>query len=373
MSESARNRKGLRKGYTTGSNAAAAAKAATLALLTGFWPTEVTISLPNGEKTTMKPVECQLDANRAYCCMIKDAGDDPDITNGALICAEVRRLAQPGILLQGGEGVGKVTLPGLGLQVGEAAINPVPRQQILTNVANALAEIYPENPSFLQSHGLKIEIIVPEGAKLAQKTLNPRLGIIGGISILGTTGRVFPYSTAAWQASVVQAVGMAAYNKVQRVVLATGGRSERFGMQLFPELPRVAFVEMSTFTGPALKACIKQQIPSAILVGMIAKIVKTAQGHMVTPVTDNQVDFAFLAQICRQVNAPNELTDAVATANTARHFLELCQERNFLLPLQKIVEIAHQQCQKFIQKQKGSMALEVILVDFDGKVLAWQK
>ena len=250
-----RNKRGLRTGYTTGSNAAAAAKAATIALLTGQWPPQVTITLPIGETATMTPVEMRQGEDWAFCCMVKDGGDDPDVTHGALICAQVRRVTGAGISIDGGVGVGRVTLPGLGLPVGGPAINPVPRQQITDNVRDAVRECAPDGEAFLERNGLEIIISVPDGERLAQKTLNPRLGIIGGISILGTTGKVFPYSTASWRASVVQAVEMAARNHVSKVVLCTGGRSEKFAMRIFPELPELAFVELSVFTGDALKTC----------------------------------------------------------------------------------------------------------------------
>jgi cobalt-precorrin-5B (C1)-methyltransferase len=391
-----RSRSGQRIGYTTGSNAAAAAKAATLALLTGEWPETVTITLPIGETATMKPVECQLTTadrrpstaqneqsmavsgqssvvSEAYCCMVKDAGDDPDVTHGALICARVCHTETPGISLEGGEGVGRVTLPGLGLEVGGPAINPVPRQQIRDNMADAIWEIKPDEPDFLEKHGLEVIISVPAGAELAQKTLNPRLGILGGISILGTTGKVFPYSTAAWRASVIQAVEVAAKNSVAKVVMATGGRSERFAMRLFPELPEVSFVELSVFTGDGLKTCIAHGVRSAVFVGMIGKMVKTAQGHMTTHVAGNQVDFKFLAQVCRDSGAPDELVNAVAAANTGRHFLELCQEWHIKAPIQRVVDLALASCEKFVQDNGGALELEVILVDFEGAMLARAK
>jgi len=329
-----RNRSGTRTGYTTGSNASAAAKAATIALLSGQWPEEVAISLPIGEGATMTPLETELvESEWAYCCMLKDAGDDPDVTHGALICARVQRSDEPGIHLRGGEGVGEVTLPGLGLTVGAPAINPVPRQQITENVLDGVRQSCEEGEDFLENSGLEVTIIVPEGEKLAKRTLNPRLGIIGGISILGTTGKVFPYSTAAWRASVIQAVEVAAKNSTEKVVMATGGRSERFGMEIFPELPKVAFVELSVFTGDALKTCVTHGVQEAVFVGMMGKMVKTAQGHMTTHVAGNQVDFGFLADVCRSVNAPAPLVEAVENANTGRHFLELCQEHEFMPPV----------------------------------------
>ncbi len=373
-----RNKRGLRTGYTTGSNAAAAAKAATIALLTGIWPEQVTITLPIasagsahcGETATMTPVNMQRGEDWAYCCMVKDAGDDPDVTHGALICARVRRVDGAGITLDGGVGVGRVTLPGLGLPVGGPAINPVPRRQITDNVRDAVRECAPDGEAFLTHNGLEVIISVPDGERLAQKTLNPRLGIVGGISILGTTGKVFPYSTASWRASVIQAVEMAARNHVAKLVLCTGGRSEKFAMRLFPELPELAFVELSVFTGDALKTCVACGVEEAVFVGMIGKMIKTAQGHMQTHVAGNQVDFAFLAQVCREVGAPQALIDAVAGANTGRHFLELCQQYGQTAPLQRIVDLALAHCLRFIEAQGGAMGFETILVDFDGAVLA---
>ncbi len=365
-----RNRKGKRTGYTTGTNAAAAAKAATIALLTGRWPEAVEVTLPIGETTVMQPVDREMGDGWTYCCMIKDAGDDPDVTHGARICARVRLVDTPGITLKGGKGVGVVTRPGLGLPVGEPAINPVPRQQIRANVLDAVREACPEGDAFLEHHGLEITIIVPEGEKLAVKTLNPRLGIVGGISILGTTGKVYPYSTAAWRASVVQAVEVAARNRVPRLVLTTGGRTERFAMRLFPDLPEMAFVQMSVFTGAALKTCVQEGVRDVVIVGMIGKLIKTAQGHMTTHVAGNQVDFAFLAQLCRDTAAPAPLVDAVAHANTGRHFLELCQQWGYMAPVRAVVERAADQCAAFVRRHGGALRLEVILVDFDGAVLA---
>ncbi len=365
-----RNKRGQRTGYTTGSTASAAAKAAALALLRGVWPEQVMITLPIGETVTMAPVERTLESGAAFCCVVKDAGDDPDVTHGALICARVVRSDAPGLAIEGGRGVGRVTLPGLGLEVGGPAINPVPRRQIADNLLDAVREAAPGGEDWLEQHGLAVEISVPEGERLALKTLNPRLGIVGGISILGTTGKVFPYSTAAWRASVIQAVEVAARNNPASLVLTTGGRSEKYAMALFPALPPVAFVELSIFTGDALKTCVAQGVGSVVFVGMIGKMVKTAQGHMTTHVAGNQVDFAFLAQVCRDVGAPPALVEAVAGANTARHVLELCQQAGFAAPLQRIVDLALGQCRAFLRTHGGDPALEVVLVDFDGAPLA---
>ncbi|MDQ7029543.1 MAG: cobalt-precorrin-5B (C(1))-methyltransferase [Ardenticatenia bacterium] len=365
-----RNKRGSRTGYTTGTNAAAAAKAATLALLTGAWPDEVVVTLPIGETTVMKPVECREGDGWTFCCMVKDAGDDPDVTHGALICARVCLADAPGIQLKGGEGVGVVTRPGLGLPVGEPAMNPVPRRQIQENVLEAVRTVHPEGEQFLEHQGLEVTISVPDGETLAQKTLNPRLGIVGGISILGTTGKVYPYSTAAWRASVIQAVEVAARNGFDHLVLTTGGRSEQFAMRLFPHLPELAFVQMSVFTGDALKACLRERVPRVTLVGMIGKLIKTAQGHLTTHVAGNQVDFTFLANVCREVGAPADFVNAVAKANTGRHVLELCQAVGFMAPIVRVVELAANTCADFVAERGGTMRLDLVLVDFDGTPLA---
>jgi cobalt-precorrin-5B (C1)-methyltransferase len=193
---------------------------------------------------------------------------------------------------------------------------------------------------------------------------------VGGISILGTSGKVYPYSTAAWRASVVKAVEMATYHSVERVVLATGARSEQYAMQLFPELPEVAFVEISVFTGAALKTCVAQGVRSVALVAMISRIVKTAQGRMLTHVAGNPVDFAFLAQVCREAGASDALVAAVAEANTARHVLELCQQHSDMAPVQRLVDLALEQSERLVGRLGSTLALEVVLVDFDGGVLA---
>ncbi len=359
-----RNRKGNRTGYTTGSNAAAAAKAATVALLSGAWPDEIEITLPIGETAVMRPVEMELTADYAFCCMVKDAGDDPDVTHGALICAKVSRRDLAGLELDGGIGVGRVTLPGIGLPVGDPAINIVPRQQIRENVADAILEAG-QGDDYLDYNGLRAEISVPEGEKIAKNTLNSKLGIIGGISILGTTGKVFAYSTASWRASVIQAVELAATNSQEVVVLTTGGRSERYGKIFMPELPDVAFVQLSVFTGAGFETAVRHGVKRGVFIGMMGKMIKTAQGHFTTHVAGNQVDFGFLADICRQVGTGEELADQVSRANTGRHFLELCQAHDGMAAVQKVTDLALEQLIGLVKKAGGSMDVEAILVEFN--------
>ena len=361
-----RDRKGNRTGYTTGSNASGAAKAATLALLTGKWPDEVSITLPIGETATMRPVEMELTDEYAFCCMVKDAGDDPDVTHGALICAKVRKDDEAvGILLDGGVGVGRITLPGIGLPVGDPAINIVPRVQIRENVANGVIEAGLDE-SYLEKNGLAVEIIVPEGEELAKNTLNGKLGILGGISILGTTGKVFAYSTASWRASVIQAVEVAATNHPAKVVLTTGGRSERYGKTFMPDLPDEAFVQLSVFTGAGFETAARMGVRHGMFVGMMGKMIKTAQGHLTTHVAGNQVDFGFLQDVCRSVGASEALIEAVGGGNTGRHFYELCVAYDDLRPVQKVTEMAQNILQKFVEEEgRPDLPVDAILVDFN--------
>lgn len=368
----ARNRRGMRIGYTTGSNASGAAAAAVAALLGRDWPERVAVRLPTGEETEMVPAECHwTDDGGALCGMVKDAGDDPDVTHGALICAEANHRPESGLLIEGGEGVGRVTLPGLGLAVGEAAINPVPRQQIATNVTEMLMHIGLGGATYLAERGIQIVISVPEGERLAQKTMNGRLGILGGISILGTSGKVYPYSTAAWRASVVQAIELGAHHSRACIILATGARSERYARGIFPHLLPIAFVEISIFTGAALTACVRAGVEHIIFVGMISRIVKTAGGRMVTHVAGNPVDMAWVADVCRAIGGTTDLVEEIASANTARHVLEICQARGEMALIHELVRQAQREGERHIAQLGGRAHFEVILVDFDGTILAW--
>jgi cobalt-precorrin-5B (C1)-methyltransferase len=355
-----RRRRGLREGYTTGACATAAAKAATIALLTGTAPSAVTIHLPAGRDATFAIHRYERDTDSALCSVIKDAGDDPDVTHGAEICARVSPRDAPGIELAGGRGVGTVTRPGLGLEIGGPAINPVPRRMITEAVTEAAGAL-------LDERGLRVEISVPKGEELAKRTLNARLGIIGGLSILGTTGIVKPWSTAAWRASVLQGIDVAAANGVTHVVLSTGGRSERFAQALYPELPELAFVEMGEFTGHALKRAAARGIRRATLAGMIGKLSKIAQGHFMTHVAGNQVDPAFLADVAREAGAGEALASRIAQANTARHVQELAQAGGCPTLFTRVAELV---CARSRALVKDAFAVETIMFDFDGAVLA---
>jgi cobalt-precorrin-5B (C1)-methyltransferase len=348
----------MRTGFTTGACAAAAAKAATQALLTQQPVADVTIHLPAGSDATFQIVACELSSLACRCTVVKDAGDDPDVTHGAEICTRVSWTDEPGIHLAGGIGVGVVTRPGLGLEVGGPAINPVPRRMISEAVAEAAGDI-------LTTRGLVVEVSVPRGEELAKRTLNGRLGILGGISILGTTGIVRPWSTASWRASVEQAIDVAAANGQRHVVLTTGGRSEKFAMALL-SLPEVAFVEMGIFTGRALQRCVARGIERVSLAGMIGKFSKLAQGHFQTHVAGNQVDPEFLAELATQAGAAAPLVLAIKGANTARHAQELVEADRLTPFFQVLAETVAERSRTYVHHK---IVAEAILFDFDGRVL----
>ncbi|HZQ37154.1 MAG TPA: cobalt-precorrin-5B (C(1))-methyltransferase [Dehalococcoidia bacterium] len=351
-------RRGMRTGYTTGACAAAAAAAATSALLSGAAVDSATIWLPAGREGTFAIARCEIGPDGVMCGVIKDAGDDPDVTHGAEIRATVSRCDAPGIELRGGEGVGRVTLPGLGLAIGGPAINPVPRRMILDEVRKAAG-------ATLEQCGLVVEISVPRGEEIARKTLNARLGIVGGISILGTTGIVRPYSTASYRASVGQGIDVAAANGQSEVVLSTGGRSEQFAQRLI-DLPEVCFVEMGEFTGFALKRAAQRRMRRATLAGMIGKFSKIAHGHFMTHVAGNRVDPAFLAGLAGRAGASPDLQQQMANANTARHVQELAQAHG----LDRFFDlVAGATAASSNAHVHGALAVEAILFDFDGRVL----
>jgi cobalt-precorrin-5B (C1)-methyltransferase len=336
---------GLRTGWTTGTCASAAAKAAAIGLVTGDAPTEVEVGLPGGRRVTFT-VEAE---SPARCVVVKDAGDDPDCTDGARITAEVAEAAPP--VLAAGPGVGTVTKPGLGLDVGAPAVNPVPRRMI----AAALAEV--------TDAPLAVTFSVPGGEEMAAKTSNARLGIVGGISILGTTGIVRPFSTAAYRASVTQQIDVAAAQGESVVVLATGSRSERAAMRLRPDLPDVCFVEVGDFTGTALRRAANDGIRHAVLVAMAGKITKLAAGVMMTHFHRSQVDGELLAAVARDSGSPASVVEAATATATARHFFETCVAVGDVAPLQRVCALARTACQAHTG---GAVETEVVMVDFEG-------
>jgi cobalt-precorrin-5B (C1)-methyltransferase len=309
----------MRHGYTTGACATAMTKAALQALVMGKVPDEVTIYLPVGQYATFKVSAFQVSDDWVMCETVKDAGDDPDATHQARIQSTVRYTKAEGIHLDGGVGVGLVTKAGLPVPVGQAAINPVPRKMILGVVQEAMDK-------FKLNSGIEVVISVPDGEVIAEKTLNGRLGIIGGISILGTRGTVVPFSSSAYMVSIVQAINVAKEAGCDHLVITTGGRSEKFAMKQYPHLPEEAFIEMGDFVGFTLKNIARKKIPKVSLVGMMGKFSKVAQGVMMVHSKSAPVSFEFLAGMANKVGVNEEIQRDILQANTASQVGDFLKE-----------------------------------------------
>lgn len=359
VSEQEKIDKPLRHGYTTGACATAATKAALLALLIGKKIEKVTIYIPAGENVTFEIVECNVYKDKAIAGVIKDGGDDPDATHGALILSSVSWAKEKGVQLNGGIGVGRVTKPGLPIPVGEAAINPVPRKMIHETVLNLLDD-------YEAQHGISVTISVPKGEEIAKKTLNGRLGIIGGISILGTRGIVVPFSNSAYMASIVQYLNVARANQCEHVVITTGGRSEKYAMKIFPNLPEEAFIEMGDFVGFTLKQCKKQGVQKVSMVGMMGKFSKVANGDMMVHSKGSRVNFEFLADVARMSGASEILIDEILHANTASQVGDLMVSHGITSFFETLCHFCNKEAHKEV---KGGIDIETVLFTLKGEFL----
>lgn len=304
----------LRRGWTTGACAAAAAKAACGALMTGDFPDPVQITLPGGQQPAFALAKSRIDGMSATAAIVKDAGDDPDVTHGALVVAKLERAnAGSGIMFKAGTGVGTVTRPGLPIKPGEPAINPVPRQMI----RQAISEIAGDAADFV------VEISVPGGEEMARKTLNGRLGISGGISILGTTGIVIPYSCSSWIHSIHRGIDVARAMGHEHVAASTGSTSEN-AVQAFHRLAEQQLLDMGDFVGGTLKYLKKHPVPRITIAGGVAKMTKLAQGLLDLHSSRGTADLADLASTASQCGASEELAAQIGNANNVAEAFELC-------------------------------------------------
>jgi cobalt-precorrin-5B (C1)-methyltransferase len=350
----------LREGYTTSACAVAAATAATRALLTGGTLDAVTVDLPGEKAVTFRLERCEAAGESVTCGVIKDAGDDPDVTDGVEVQATVTWAVEPGITLEGGDGVGRVTKPGLPVPVGEAAINPVPRRMITAAVADEAGEA-------LDRRGLVVTIRVPGGEQIAQQTMNPRLGIVGGISILGTSGIVKPFSTSAYRASIYIELKMARHNGVDHAVLTTGKRSEACAAERYPHLPQYAFVQVGDHIDYGLKQARRLGFERVTLSSMIGKMSKLAQGRMQTHVGQGEVDFDFLAGVAAGLGADDELCERIRAANTAHHVQVMCEQAGLDGLEERLATLAADAASAFIG---GAAEVEALLWHIKGDLLA---
>ena len=360
MSQPAEGKGSLRTGFTTGACAAAAAKAAVLACVDGIARPQVETTLPNKQEHIFSLERCVRDGAGWSASIIKDAGDDPDCTHGAEITAWAALSDKPGIELSGEEGIATVTKQGLGLELGQLAITPVPRRNLYSLVELVIAEA--------ATPGAEIRLSVPGGEEMAKQTLNERLGLLGGISILGTSGIVRPYSTAAYRASVVNAIDLAAAVGHSLVILTTGGKTEMYAMKLFPHLTEDAFIQAGDFIGTAVKSCARVGI-SGIVVGMIGKLSKMADGKMMTHAAGSKVNLDLLANLASLSGATSALAGLIRSANTARHALELIL-RERLADFGSLLCKQATCCLTSHAVHAGRTApISALLVGFDGQLL----
>jgi cobalt-precorrin-5B (C1)-methyltransferase len=356
----ARSHKILRRGWTTGTCAAAATRAAAQALFTGAFPDPVEVTLPNGARPSFALASHELGNGWARAGVIKDAGDDPDVTHGALIIAMVSR-GEPGsgVTFRAGPGVGTVTRAGLPLPPGEPAINPVPRAMIREAIREAAA-------LFGQPGDLVVEISIPGGEKLAEKTLNGRLGIVGGLSILGTTGIVIPYSCAAWIDTIHRGIDVARAAGLGHVAGATGAVSEAAVAKLY-NLPEIALIDMGDFVGGMLKYLKTHPIRRVTIAGGFAKMSKLAAGRLDLHSKRGVVDLQLIAEWLRELGAKDQVIEKAREANTAQEILELSTEAGIPLA-QHVAELALECARKTLQS--NDVSLTVVVVTRDGAVAA---
>ncbi len=417
-SRSGSKRGRLRCGFSTGTAAAAAAKAALRRLITGVCADTVAVRLPSGVYLAVPVAWSSVQRGTACASVIKDGGDDPDITNGAEIRATVSIMRhgpeqagqperdRPSILLAAGKGVGMVTKPGLPVAPGEPAINPVPRQMLSENIALELMcsenfdleRLFLDCPDPAVSAGriaqtdkpalhlplwaktgpvrtfkqgnnfsVMVEIEVPRGEELSRHTLNPRLGILGGISILGVTGLVKPFSNEAYEQTIQAAISVAASNDCGALVLSTGGKSERFAMGLLPELPCEAFVQIADFFSFAVRKARLYGFSSIVHSVFFGKAIKMAQGHPYTHAHSVPLDLDFLSGIAHSLGHDAAHCRELASANTARHALEIIADRGSYNVLESVAQRAALQSARLAGRGAG---IRLFLFDYNGRLLA---
>jgi cobalt-precorrin-5B (C1)-methyltransferase len=350
----------LKRGWTTGACAAGAARAAFEALLTGRFPDPVPVALPKGARPEFALAIHDLGNDFARVGIVKDAGDDPDVTHGALIVATVRLAPTgEGVSFKAGEGVGTVTRPGLPLPVGEPAINPAPRAMIRANLEEVAAKLGAHVDAL-------VEISVPDGERIAERTANGRLGILGGLSILGTTGIVIPYSCSAWIHSIHRGVDVARASGCDHIGAATGETSEAAIRALYG-LPDHALIEMGDFVGGLLKYLREHAVARVTIAGGPAKMTKLAEGKLDLHSKRGAVELSALGERVARAGGAPALVAAIASANSGLHAFELAEAAGFDLPA-LIADAAWKTAAAVLAGQSGE--LETVIVGRDGRVLA---
>ena len=347
----------LRSGYTTGACATAASKAALLGLLGRDIPSLIPIRFPNGETLSLPVVDVQLGEESVSAIVVKDAGDDPDVTHGHRIVSTIRFSSYPGIHFLQGEGVGKVTLPGLGLEIGEPAINKVPRQMMEQEL------------SALYQGGLDVTISVPDGRELAKRTFNPKLGIVDGISIIGTSGIVRPFSSEAFVEAIRREIEVAQALGCTHLVINSGAKSERYLKIEFPDLLPQAFVHFGNFIGETLRISDELHIPEVTMGIMIGKAVKLAEGFLDTHSKKVVMNKAFLKQLAIKSGCSQEALALIENLTLARELWEHLSEADASLFFTELLDNCYAHCRPLMSDGK----LTILLIDEEGHIFNWKE
>ena len=347
----------LRSGYTTGACATAASKAALLGLLGRDIPSLIPIRFPNGETLSLPVVDVQWGEESVSAIVVKDAGDDPDVTHGHRIVSTIRFSSHPGIHFLQGEGVGKVTLPGLGLEIGEPAINKVPRQMMEQEL------------SALYQGGLDVTISVPDGRELAKRTFNPKLGIVDGISIIGTSGIVRPFSSEAFVEAIRREIEVAQALGCTHMVINSGAKSERYLKIEFPDLLPQAFVHFGNFIGETLRIADELHIPEVTMGIMIGKAVKLAEGFLDTHSKKVVMNKAFLKQLAIKSGCSQEALALIENLTLARELWEHLSEADASLFFTELLDNCYAHCRPLMSDGK----LTILLIDEEGHIFNWKE
>lgn len=347
----------LRSGYTTGACATAASKAALLGLLRRDIPSLIPIRFPNGETLSLPVADVQWGEESVSAIVVKDAGDDPDVTHGHRIVSTIRFSSHPGIHFLQGEGVGKVTLPGLGLEIGEPAINKVPRQMMEQEL------------SALYQGGLDVTISVPNGRELTKRTFNPKLGIVDGISIIGTSGIVRPFSSEAFVEAIRREIEVAQALGCTHLVINSGAKSERYLKIEFPDLLPQAFVHFGNFIGETLRIADELHIPEVTMGIMIGKAVKLAEGFLDTHSKKVVMNKAFLKQLAIKSGCSQEALALIENLTLARELWEHLSEADACLFFTELLDNCYAHCRSLMSDGK----LTILLIDEEGHIFNWKE
>lgn len=344
----------LKSGYTTGSCATAASKAALTALQTGEEMSSIQFEIPNGEILTLPVQIHEIGTDYAVASVIKDAGDDPDITNGISIVSRVSLSDKPGIHFLQGQGVGRVTLPGLGIEIGEPAINRVPREMITRELSQLL----------MNGHGADVTISVPGGEELALKTFNPKLGIEGGISIIGTSGIVRPFSSEAFVEAIRREVEVSKATGNDRLVINSGARSERYVKSIYPDLPAQAFVHYGNYIGDTIRIAVETGFKQISMGIMIGKAVKLAQGNEDTHSRNVTMDRQFVSDLAHQARVPQEAIDRIQSMTLARELWQIIPKDN----LTSFIEVVRCHCMNTLHPYLAETTLTIHILSDNGEI-----